>query len=90
VIIFYSVRFLSKKVTESNFLKKKTETEPKPGQTDRFRFGSVFLGQKPVQTGLARFFLVWLGFFPGFFFVSVRFGFLLTKPKPNRPVFSKF
>jgi hypothetical protein len=39
-------------------LKKK----PKPGQTDRFRFGSVFLGQKPVQTGLARFFRFWLGF----------------------------
>jgi len=32
-------------------LKKK----PKPGQTDRFWFGSVFLWQKPVQTGLARF-----------------------------------
>jgi hypothetical protein len=50
-------------------LKKK----PKPGQTDRFRFGSVFLGQKPVQTGLARFSLFWLSFFRfwlGFF----RFG----------------
>jgi hypothetical protein len=80
-------------------LKKKTETEPKPGQTDRFRFG--FLGQKPfgfsgfgsVFSVLARFFRfglvfsVWLGFFPvfcRFWFGSVRFGFLLIKPKPNR------
>jgi len=43
VIIFGSVRFLSKKLTKLNFFfEKKTETEPKPGQTDRFRFGSVF------------------------------------------------
>jgi hypothetical protein len=43
VIIFGSVRFLSKKVTKPKFffLKKKTETEPKPGQTDRFWFSSV-------------------------------------------------
>jgi hypothetical protein len=61
-------------------------------------FGSVFLGKKPVQTGLARFKPVWLGFsglarfFSGFLSVSVRFGFfsfLVIKPKPNRPVFSK-
>jgi hypothetical protein len=68
-------------------LKKK----PKPGQTDRFRFGSGFLGQKPVQTGLARFsrfwfgflgfgsvFPVWLSFFPVFCrfrFGLVQFGF---------------
>jgi len=52
--------FYQKKITKPNFifLKKK----PKPGQTDWFRFGSVFLGQKPVQTGLARFFRFWLGF----------------------------
>jgi len=57
VIIFGSVRFLSKKVTKSKFFYfKKTEIEPKPGQTDRFWFSSVFLGQKPVQTGLALFF----------------------------------
>jgi hypothetical protein len=67
----------------SVFIKKSNQTEiiiflkkkPKPGQTDRFRFG--FLGQKPVQTGLARFFPVWLGFgsfFSGFLSVSVRFG----------------
>jgi hypothetical protein len=87
VIIFYSVRFLSKKVTESNFFKKKTETEPKPGQTDRFRFGSVFLGQKPVQTGLARFWLgfFWFGsvFFRVFFcFGSVRFFAYKTETEP--------
>jgi len=66
VIIFGSVRFLSKKLTKLKifFFEKKTETEPKPGQTDRFRFGSVrFLEKKPVQTGLARFFWFWLGFF---------------------------
>jgi hypothetical protein len=50
-------------------LKKK----PRPGQTDRFRFGSVFLGKKPVQTGLARFFRFWLGFL-GFGSVFSGFG----------------
>jgi hypothetical protein len=63
VIIFGSVRFLSKKITK-----------PKQVQTDRFWFG--FLGQKSVQTGLARFWLgffrFWLGFFPVFFWF--RFG----------------
>jgi len=88
VIIFGPVWFSSKRITKPN-LKKKTETEPKPGQTDRFRFG--FLVQKPVQTALAQF---WLGFFGlarffrfGLVFsVSVRFGFfsfLLIKPKLN-------
>jgi len=88
VIIFGSVRFLSKKVTKPKFFffEKKTETEPKPGQTDRFRFGSVFLGQKLVQTGLARFFRFLLGFlgfgsvFSGFgsvFFGLARFFFRL-------------
>jgi hypothetical protein len=60
VIIFGSVRFLPKKLTKL-ILKKKTKTEPKPVQTDWFRFG--FLGKKPVQTGLARFFRFWFGFF---------------------------
>jgi hypothetical protein len=69
VIIFGSVRFLSKKVTKPKFffLKKK----PKPSQTDRFRFG--FFGQKPVQTGLDRFFWFWLGFL-GFGSVFSGFG----------------
>jgi hypothetical protein len=34
-------------------------------------FGSVFLGQKPVQTGLARFWLSFLGFSRFFWFGSV-------------------
>jgi len=57
-------------------------------------FGSVFLEQKPVQTGLARFFRFWLGlarfffwFFPVRFF---QFSAYKTETKPNRPVFSKF
>jgi hypothetical protein len=66
-------------------LKKKTETGS--NRPVSVRFG--FLGQKPVQTGLARFFRfwlgfflffrfrsvfpVWLGFFSGFLSVSVRF-----------------
>jgi len=60
-----------KKITKPKLFKKKNETEPKPVQTDQFRFG--FFGQKPVQTSLARFFrfgsvffcffLVWFGFF---------------------------
>ena len=57
--------------TDLFFFEKKNETEPKPGQTDWFRFGSVFLGKKPVQTGLARFFRFWLGFF--------RFGSVLAR-----------
>ena len=77
--------------TEIFFLKKK----PKPGQTDRFRFGLVFLGQNrfnPVWFGFGSVFPVWLGFFSGFLSVSVRFGFfgfLVIKLKPNRPIFSK-
>ena len=97
MIIFGSVRFLSKKVTKPKFF---FEKKPKPGQTDRFRFGSVQFGFFRAKTGsnrfgsvfpvlarffsvLARFFRFWLGFFP----VSVRFGFfgfLFIKPKPNR------
>jgi hypothetical protein len=73
VFIFGLVRFLSKEVTKPIFFLKK----PKPVQTDRFRFG--FLEQKPVQTGLARFFRfgsVWAWFFSGFF----QFGFGLVFP----------
>jgi hypothetical protein len=74
---FGSVRFLSKKVTKPIFFLKKTETEPKPVQTDRFRFGSVFKRKnrfKPVWLC----FSVWLGFFPVFF--SVRFGSVFPVP----------
>ena len=71
MIIFGSVRFFSKKVTKPNFffLKKKTETGS--NRPVSVRFG--FLGQKPVQTGLARFFRFWLGFL-GFF----RFGLVFS------------
>jgi hypothetical protein len=91
VFIFYSVRFLSKKITKPIFFFKK---KPKPVQTDRFRFG--FLEQKPVWLGffgLAQFWLgffpVWLGvfglarFFSGlarFFSVRVRFGSVFSVP----------
>jgi len=99
VIIFGLVRFLSKKVTKPNFFVKKTETEPKQGQIDRFRFS--FFGQKLIQTGLARFFRFWLSFldfgsvFFGFgsvFFGSVRFFQFFaykTETELNRLVFSK-
>jgi hypothetical protein len=47
----------------------------------------VFLGQKPVQTGLA-----W--FYPGFFGLDsiwfFRFQVYKTETEPNWPVFSKF
>jgi hypothetical protein len=39
--LFGSVFFFLKS-NQINFLKKKTETEPKLVQIDRFRFGSVF------------------------------------------------
>jgi len=74
VIIFGSVRFLSKKVTKPKlfFLKKKpNRNRVKPTGFGSVRFG--FLGQKPVQTGLARFFRFWLGFFR-FGSVLARFG----------------
>jgi hypothetical protein len=52
--------FIKKKVTKPKYFFKKTETEPKPVQTNQFWFG--FLEQKPVQIGLARFFSVWVRF----------------------------
>jgi len=80
------------------FLKKPNRTET--DRLNRFRFGFGFLGQKFVQTGLARFFRfglvlarffpVWLSFFSvwlGFFSAWVWFGFFslrLIKPKSNR------
>jgi hypothetical protein len=63
LIIFGSVRFLSKKNNQTEFKKKK---KPKPVQTDRFwfdlvfleknRFKSVWLEFDSVFSGLARFF----------------------------------
>jgi len=85
VIIFGSVRFLSKKVTKLKFFFwKKTETEPKPGQTDQFRFGSVLFFRAKTGSNrfgsvfpvLARFSRFWLGFFRfwlGFFRFSSVF-----------------
>jgi hypothetical protein len=85
VIIFGSVRFLSKQITKPKLKKNKTETGSN-------RPVSVcFLGQKPVQPGLAWFFWFWLGFsafgsvlarflsdFFRFWFGSVRFGFVFS------------
>jgi hypothetical protein len=101
VIIFGSVQFLSKKVIKPNFFLKKNRNRNRVKPTG-FGSVSVFLGQKPVQTGLALFFRFWLcflgffrfwlGFFSGFLSVSVRFGSFFaykTETKPNRLVFSK-
>jgi hypothetical protein len=62
-----------KKNNQTEF-KKKNEIEPKPIQTDRFQFGSIF----SVWLGFTRFFLVWLGFFPGFFRFGFGFVFLVS------------
>ena len=87
MIIFGSVRFLSKKgnQTEIFFFEKKNRNRVKLTSSNRFWlgflcFGSVFSGFGSVFFGLARF---WLGFLS----VSVRFGFfgfLFIKPKLNR------
>jgi hypothetical protein len=68
------------------------EKKPKPVQTDRFWFGSVILGKKPVQTGLTQFFPVWLGFFPVWFGLVwfFRFQAYKSETEPNWSVFSKF
>jgi len=52
---YLGIQKISKIILYLLFKKKK----PKPVQTDRFRFS--FLGQKPVQTSLARFFSVFFG-----------------------------
>jgi hypothetical protein len=93
VIIFGSVQFLLKKITKPKlfFLKK----NPKLGQTDRFRFGSVqFFRAKTGSNRFGSVFPVWLGFGSVFFwffvgFGSVRFFVYKTETEPNRPVFSK-
>jgi len=97
-LFFIRFGFYQKEITKLKFKKKK---EPKPVQTDRFRL--CFLGQKPVQTGLAQFFPVWHDFswfgsiFSGFGLVFLVFfpvwvgfgffGFMFIKPKPKRSVF---
>jgi hypothetical protein len=73
-LFFFRFGFYQKKIIKPKFKKK---IEIGSNRQVSVRFG--FLEQKPVQTGLARFFLfdsvfsVWLGFFP-FFSVWVRFG----------------
>ena len=88
----------------SVFIKKSNQTEiffkKKPNRNRVKPTGLGFLGQKPVQTGLARFFLVlarffrfWLGLVRFFFvfFGSVRFfWFFAYETEPNRLVFLKF
>jgi hypothetical protein len=82
VFIFGSVQFLSKKSNQTEFFLKKTETESKPVQTDRFQFDSVWFFR--TKTGSNRFdsvFSVWLGFFPVFFGSdSVQFGSVFSIP----------
>ena len=68
---FDLVWFLFKKNNQTEF-KKKTETSSNRPVSVRF------LEQKPVETGLTRFFPVFLGL------GSVQFGFRLIKPKPNQ------
>jgi len=66
--------FYQKKITKSIFFLKKTETEPKSVQTDRFRFSSFrfgFLGKNPVQTGFCSVFFRFGSVFFRFGFGSV-------------------
>ena len=84
-----------KKNNQTEFFLKKTETGSNRPVSVRF------LGKKPVQTGLARFFWFWLGFL-GFFpvlarfflvffgFGSVRFFTYKTEIELNRLIFLKF
>ena len=91
VIIFGSVRFLLKKNNYTDFFIKKTKTEPKPVQTDRFWFG-LFFRTKTGSNQFGTVFSVWLGFFRSGF-GSVRFfQFQAYKieTEPNRSSFSKF
>jgi hypothetical protein len=55
---WFGLIFIKKIITKLK-LKKKTKTGS--NRLVSVRFG--FLGQKPIQTGLARFFPIWLGFF---------------------------
>jgi len=64
-----------KKSNQIEFFKKKNRNRTQTGSNRPVSVRFNFLEKKPVQTGLARFFLVWLGFFPVWlgFFGSVRF-----------------
>jgi hypothetical protein len=66
VIIFISVRFLSKKITKPNLKKKKqNQTETGSNRPVSVQFGSVILEQKPKPKRL----------------VSVRFDYFIFKTK---------
>ena len=85
MIIFYLV-FLEKKQPNQIKKKNRNRTETGSNRPVSVRFG--FLGQKSVQTSLARFFSIWLGFLSvwlGFFFslVFLVLGYK-TETKPNR------
>jgi len=75
-------QYQENKIDKDNFEKNHKKTCGEKNQPAHFRFSSVILEQKLVQTGLVRFGLV-----------SIRFGFFdfkLIKPKPNRSGFRKF
>jgi hypothetical protein len=81
VIIFGSVRFLSKKVTKPKLFFLKKKPKPNRNRVKPTGFGSVRFFR--VKTGSNRFgsvsgfgsvFSVWLSFFSDFLSVSVRFG----------------
>jgi len=98
VMLLFAIQILKEISNKKKILKKKPKQNRngvKPtgfgsvrffrAKTGSNRFGSVF----PV---LARFFFRFFGlarFFFRFFVGFGFFGFLLIKPKPNRPVFSK-
>ena len=91
VIIFGSVRFLSKKITKLKFFFWKKKPKPNRNRVKPTGFGSVRFGFFRAKTGSNRFsrfgsvFPVWLGFFLVFCrFRFGFFGFLFIKPKPNR------
>ena len=73
MIIFGSVFIKKNNQTEIFFFLKKTRNRTETGSNQPVSVRFVFLGQKPVQTGLARFFRFWLGFL-GFGLVFSGFG----------------
>ena len=105
MIIFGSVRFLSKKVTKPNFFLKKNRNQTEIGSNRPISVRFGFLGQKLVWLGFfgfgSVFFRFWLGFFgfgSFFFWFFVGFGSVFrffaynTETEPNRTgrFFQKF
>jgi hypothetical protein len=84
VIIFGSVRFLSKKVTKPKYFFFEKKLKPNRNRVKPTGFGSVRFGFCREKTGSNRFgsvFPVWLGFgsvWLGFLSVSVRFGLVFS------------